>query len=247
MEGKELHNEDDERKSGSKSNNEESDDFGLPDASFGSESEEGSESSEEGDSSSNIYTTGEDSDSGYSSESEPEEPSRSYQYTSDDDDNGKKTPVGLIVFLSLIGVIIVAIAIYWFFIRTPKEEIEPIQEPVVVEDTTNVEPVFEEPEPEPVEVVEEPIQPEEGTFTTITNRTGRYYIVLNSFFDEDLANDFAKKLANSGVNTVILGGQDKKAFKRVALSEDFGGWTDAESRMNELKGTYGEEIWVLKY
>jgi hypothetical protein len=33
----------------------------------------------------------------------------------------------------------------------------------------------------------------------------------------------------------------------VAIEEDFGTWSAAENRMNELKGTYGEDIWVLKY
>ncbi len=251
MEGKELPNEDDKMNSGSNKNHEESDDFGLPDASFDSESGENKESEEAAEESSGFEYT-----EGSSTEDEPdeysdtlsEEPTGTHQYSSAGQDDGDgKTPVGLIVTLGLVGVIIVGVAIYWFFFRTPKEQ--PAQEPVVevVEEPPVQEPVIEEPEPVEEVMEEEPTTPAEGNFETINTKTGRYYVVLNSFFDEDMAIDYAKNMANQGVSTIILGADERTGFKRVALQEDFGGWSAAETRLNELKGMYGEEIWVLKY
>ncbi len=251
MEGKELNNEDDERDSGSnKKKEEESEDFGLPDASFDSESEQSDESEE---SEPYEYTTGADSTSDAPSEDEPSEEYRPYsQHSSTRDSDEKKTPVGLIVFLSLLGIIIIALAVYWFFLRSP-EEPEP-QEPVVQEDvlvipedTMATEPLMKEPSEMEEAVDEEPVEMQEGIIETISGQTGRYYIVLNSFFDGDMAMDYAEKLSDQGVNIVILKPDTRRGFNRVALSESFSSWSEAESRLNELKNTYGQNIWILKY
>ena len=116
------------------------------------------------------------------------------------------------------------------------------------EETTSDEPAVTEPagEPESIQMEEEPADTETGTFETINTGTGRYYIVLNSFFDEDLAADYARDLAAQGISTYIIGPPDKKGFNRVVIDEDYGSWNDAENRLNELKGTFGDAIWVLK-
>jgi len=251
MEGKELHDEDDEMKSGSKKDQEsESDDFGLPDASYDTESEE-EEEEESSEESSFEYTPEEESSAEPSAFGEFEDDTPSYRYSPEEE--SKKTPTGLIVFLSLLGVIIIAIVIYWFFFRTPVEEQEPqpqALEQMMDDETTPSEPIVEEPveEPEQEPVFEEPIvDVMEGSFETINSRTGRYYIIINSFFDEDLAADYAKDLGELGINTLIIGPPERKGFHRVALREDFGNWSAAENRMNDLKATYGDDIWVLKY
>jgi hypothetical protein len=252
MEGKELHDEDDSLKSGSKKDKEqESDDFGLPDASFGSESEEEEQASEE--ESSFEYTLDpepEEEQTGFGEFEEEDTPT--YRYTPGEEEK-RGTPTGLIVFLSLLGVLIIVFIIYWFFIRSPREGTELAQQDItqqeVMEEPEPQQPIIEEPveqEPEPL-VMEEPEEMSTGGFETINTQTGRYYIVLNSFFDGDLASDYAKDLADRGVSTLILAPPDRKGFHRVAIEEDFGGWSAAENRMNELKGTYGEDIWVLKY
>ncbi len=249
MEGKELHDEDDEMKSGSKKDQDsESDDFGLPDASDDTESEEVEESTEE---SSFEYTPEEESLEEPSAFGEFEDDTPNYRYTPEEE--AKRTPTGLIVFLSLLGVILIAILIYWFFFRTPSVEPEPQPEALdqmMEEETTPLEPVIEEPveqtELEPV--FEEPtVDVPEGSIEAINSRTGRYYIVINSFFDEDLAADYAKELGELGINTLVIKPSQRKGFHRVAVREDFGNWSAAENRMNELKATYGEDIWVLKY
>ena len=248
MEGKELHDEDDDLKSGSKKDKgQESDDFGLPDASYESEPEDEDQASDE--ETSFEYTPDPEPEEEPTGFGEFEDDTPTYRYTPAEEKS--KTPTGLIVFLSLLGVLIIVFVIYWFFIRSPREDRQAqqdITQPEVVEQPTVQQPVIEEPEeePEPV-IIEEPQDLSTGGFETINTQTGRYYIVLNSFFDEDLASDYAKDLAALGVNSYILQPPERKGFRRVAIREDFGSWSAAENRMAELKGTYGEEIWVLKY
>jgi hypothetical protein len=250
MEGKELHDEDDDLKSGSKKDKEqESDDFGLPDASYESESEEEDRPSDE--ESSFEYAPDpepEDEPTGFG---EFEDDTPTYRYTPEEERS--KSPTGLIVFLSLLGVLLIVFVIYWFFIRSPRVETEPeqdlAQQQEVIEEPVPQEPVVEETveeEPEPV-FIEEPEDISAGGFETINAQTGRYYIVLNSFFDGDLASDYANDLADRGVNTIIIEPPGGRGFHRVAIQEDYGNWNAAESRMAELKGTYGEDSWVLRY
>ena len=101
------------------------------------------------------------------------------------------------------------------------------------------EPVVEEPEP----VVEEPTT---GQIQTLTSKTGRYYIVIASFVDVDLASDYAKKLAANGVGSTILS-PEGKGFHRLALSEEFNSFKDASMQIEDVKGNYGSEVWILKY
>jgi len=248
MEGKELHDEDDELKSGSRKEREpDSDDFGLPDASSDSEPEEEKEHTEE---TSFEYTPDPDPEDEPTGFGEFEDDTPTYRYTPVEEKS--TAPTGLIVFLSILGVLIIVVVIYWFFIRTPSQERQPRQEvsQQVTEEPAPQQPVIEEPveeEPPPV-VTNEPSRPAgSGEYETINSSTGRYYIVLNSFFDEDLASDYAKELADRGVSTLILSPSNRNGFNRVVIDEDFGSFNAAESRMSELKGTYGDDIWVLKY
>ena len=85
-----------------------------------------------------------------------------------------------------------------------------------------------------------------GTIQTITSGTGRYYVVVASAVDGDLANDFAKKLADEGKSPKIIEPFNNKLFYRVALS-DFEDLTDAQTKAEEMKGEYGDEVWVIRY
>lgn len=89
-------------------------------------------------------------------------------------------------------------------------------------------------------------KPETGTIETISSRTGRYYIIIASAIDEDLAMDHAKKLSKKGVSTSIIKPYGKVKFHRIAV-EDFDTWASAQNRANELKAEYGEGVWVKKY
>ncbi len=93
---------------------------------------------------------------------------------------------------------------------------------------------------------EEEAQPEVGTVTTISERTNRYYVVIASFVDDDLAADYGSKLAPDGVSTTIIPPFGGKQFYRLAIA-DHGSFAEAQTNADELKGTYGEGLWVLKY
>jgi hypothetical protein len=256
MEDKKPNNQDDELNSGSTGDSpDESEDFGLPEASSDSdlESGEGNEHlSDPDESDSDIFNDG-------ISEDDDLAESHEYKYHAAHDDR-RRNPVGLIISFILIGVIVIAIAVYWFFFREPTKKqvvqlpvVEEVEQPTVVEE----EQPQEESEPQTTAVVEEtqPVETpetfaivEEGSFETINQRTGRYYIVLNSFLDSDLAEDYAQNLAMDGVDTRIIPPTEvKKGFNRVVLSNEYSTWEAADASIGELKGIFGESIWVLKY
>jgi len=89
-------------------------------------------------------------------------------------------------------------------------------------------------------------QPKEASINAITSRTGRYYVVVSSAIDDDLARDFAEKKKQEGVSTSILSPVGTSKFHRVAVG-DFDTWADAQAKADELKGEYGEGVWVIKY
>lgn len=92
----------------------------------------------------------------------------------------------------------------------------------------------------------EPTESELGTITEITERTGRYYVVIGSFIDDDLAKDYGNKLAVEGLSTSLISPFGTMKFYRLALAshESF---AEAQGNADELKATYGEALWVLKF
>lgn len=148
--------------------------------------------------------------------------------------------IGLIVLiLGVIGTIVYFVAFH--------EESEPPQEQMVSDIVTEP-----EPEPEPVEeIVEETPEVLATTYnniTTISSPTGRSYIIVASFVDEDLANDFGQKLLNEqGVGTIIIEPFGKTSLlHRVAIA-DYANFQEAMIEVENYKTTYGPETWVLKY
>lgn len=88
--------------------------------------------------------------------------------------------------------------------------------------------------------------PEIGTVETISSRTGRYYVVVASAVDGDLAMDYANKLIQDGYNVKIIQPYGNVIFHRVAI-RDLDSWAEAANVANDLKGQYGEGVWVKKY
>ncbi len=86
----------------------------------------------------------------------------------------------------------------------------------------------------------------DGTIETISARTGRYYVIVASAIDGDLAMDYATKLAAEGNSVKIIQPYGKVLYHRVAVS-NMESLAEAESRANELKEAYGEGVWVMKY
>ena len=87
----------------------------------------------------------------------------------------------------------------------------------------------------------------EGTVETISSRTNRYYVVVASNIDGDLAMDYGKKISSeSGVNVTIIEPYGDVKFHRIAV-DAADTFADAQSIADELKGNYGDGVWVIKY
>tara|TARA_B100000941_G_C28416656_1_gene506468 strand:+ start:558 stop:986 length:429 start_codon:yes stop_codon:yes gene_type:complete len=116
--------------------------------------------------------------------------------------------------------------------------------------------------PEPVieEVVEEVIEPEVkidfpelesapktiGAISEINQPLDKYYLIVASFLDNDLAFDYAEKLILSGSNIIIILDFRVRYFTRVALLE-YETLEKANVGLDKYKDEFDEQLWVLKY
>lgn len=89
-------------------------------------------------------------------------------------------------------------------------------------------------------------KPKIGVIETISEATKRYYIIGSSSIDGDLAMDYAVKITKNGENVGIIEPYGKNKYFRVTLS-NYDTWQDAENALSSFNGTYGNEIWILKY
>ena len=135
--------------------------------------------------------------------------------------------------------------------------------------------VIPEPVIEPVieEVIKEVLEPEVpesipkaiGAISEISQPLDKYYLILASFLDNDLAFDYAEKLALSESNVIIIPPFNTSKFTRVALEYEtldnkiffiptrriFLKVEDDEIISNigldKYKDEFDEQLWVLKY
>jgi len=105
-------------------------------------------------------------------------------------------------------------------------------------------------EPKPAEVKPAP-EPEKkapvtGEVVVLSEKTGRSYVVVGSFFDGDLADDYGKQLIVKGINATIIKPFGNSRFFRVSIA-DFASYQEAAAEAEKAKSTYGAEVWALKY
>lgn len=237
MEGKEHNEDDDKLKSDSSENKDyfdsDSDEFGLPDVDdSSSESPFDSDYKTDSDYDDSEYTYREEDDY---EDTAPQ--SDSYDARELDEEGGSNA--GLIIFLILLVLILGGAAVWYFYFRTPDLPPPPPPKPKVeVVDTTHV-------EPEPI-IVDDPSKTVPGEVTQLSSPTGRYYVIIASFIDDDLAMDYGKKLAKQGVGTSLLYPKSEKGFYRLAVA-DFTSLKEATLKSEELKSTYGNDVWVIRY
>jgi hypothetical protein len=89
-------------------------------------------------------------------------------------------------------------------------------------------------------------KPPIGSIETLTERTGRYYVIVASGVDGDLIMDYAKKLSPQGVSTKIIPPNGKVKFYRLAVAEG-DTYASTQSTADELKGQYEGGAWVIKF
>lgn len=171
------------------------------------------------------------------------------QYDTDNNSKGKfaKTVViGTLVF-AVIGVLL-----YVLFEGGDSEPKKPVAK---VEKTTPppAKPEPQEPVQQPAENVapakKQPAQPNNttpGEITVLEQRTGKSYVVIGSFFDGDMANDYAKDLANEGKSPMVIPPFKDYRFYRVAIAE-FNNFQDAQASVETYQNEYGQEVWPLRY
>lgn len=115
--------------------------------------------------------------------------------------------------------------------------------PEVAEDTPVPEVVADIPEPEPERVsIEEP----KRAISVVNQPQKKYFLVVASFLDKDLANDYGNQLIQSESNVFIIPPTSNSKFTRVALGkyETLGEVIDG---INAYNDEFGEQIWALKY
>tara|TARA_B110001450_G_scaffold245868_1_gene259380 strand:+ start:149 stop:628 length:480 start_codon:yes stop_codon:yes gene_type:complete len=112
--------------------------------------------------------------------------------------------------------------------------------------------------PEPI--IEEVIEPEIkadppelestpraiGVISEISQPLDKYYLIVASFFDNDLAFDYAEKLILSGSNVIIIPPFSTSKFTRVALLE-YETLDKVNIGLDKYKDEFDEQLWVLKY
>ena len=88
--------------------------------------------------------------------------------------------------------------------------------------------------------------PATGSIETLTERTGRYYVIIASAVDGDLIMDYAKKLSPKGVSSKIIPPNGKVKFFRLAVAEG-DTYASTQSTADQLKAEYTEGAWVIKF
>ena len=94
----------------------------------------------------------------------------------------------------------------------------------------------------------ETLQPssEKGTITKINAPQGCHYVIVKSFIDEDLASDYADRLAQQGVDVMLIAPIQDKLFFNIAV-EQADTPHEANEKVAALTATYGKDIWVMQY
>ncbi len=175
----------------------------------------------------------------------------------------KKSNTPLIIGLFLGALVIVA-AIWWYMNKKKTDDLVADTDMVedVIDDTTDDEAeeitydadALIDETAEEVSTIEERVATtssttsyrKRGRIGNVTSRTGRAYIIVGSFIDVDLANDYGKKLARRGVNTKIISPEGDNKFFRLSVA-DYGSIAAAARNLNRLKATYGDNLWVIKH
>lgn len=147
-----------------------------------------------------------------------------------------------VVLLALGGILVAG----WFYYNQSSNS---------KDDVDKSKPIVEEKQPEPVvaPVREQPTEMEEEeveifSLTEIKSRAEkpRYFLVVASFIDEDLAKDHTEKLHAQKMNTFLVYPYGDIAYYRLAIGQ-FESFALAAEEINKVKDNFDENLWVLKY
>lgn len=150
------------------------------------------------------------------------------------------------LIITLVVILIAALAAVYFLLIRPAEQAKKKKEVAKKEQPAPDTTTYVTNKPEKVEKEPAPQKPAVGEINTLKQRTGRSYVVVGSFFDEDMAHDYAEKITKDGMNAYIIPPFGKSRFTRVAV-EELSSFGEASTRAKELSGAYKEQPWPLKY
>lgn len=242
--------------------NEADDSFGLPDLEFNELDEESAEEEPTHSDSEDADETEDSSDEEETTESyveeeseaddavEEEEPAKPAYVPPKPESNAPK----IIAFLVIVVVATVAIWYFGFYrpqVAAEKARIEAANQKAEADALTAEKKREEEQRLAAEQAVNEAADvdeqaSQESIFSTISESTGRYYIVIESFVDSDMAADYGNELATKGFSTALLSPQGKRKFHRLTVG-DYETFVAAQEEANRLKAEFGEDLWVLKY
>ena len=156
----------------------------------------------------------------------------------------------ILLFTTVIGIALLNMT------EDPKPTIK-MEQPLLVEAEVKKE-VKKEIIPKPV--IEEVIEPEVkidspelksvlqaiGAISVKGQPLDKYYLIVASFLDNDLAFDYAEKLILSGSNVIIIPPFSTSKLTRVALLE-YETLEKANIGLDKYKDEFDDKLWVLKY
>ena len=90
------------------------------------------------------------------------------------------------------------------------------------------------------------LKPAIGTIETLSERTGRYYVIVASNVDDDLIMDYAHKMSQQGVSSKILPRYRSGIYYRISVA-DADTYEAAQAAADSLSETYPSGAWVMKY
>ncbi len=242
--------------------NEADDSFGLPDLDYKPLEEEPSEepvSEPEEDSTVEeeevqAETTEDNYTSSYSDETEEEEEEEkpALRYQMEEESSNAPKIIG-----GIVGVLVLAAVIWYFGFYGPQQKKiaeaeqakqEELDYKKAQEDKAALK-KKQEADAAAAEAIPSTAQVEENSEAEVqilSERSGRYYIVLESFIDEDFAKDFGTKIAQEGTPSFLIPPYSKKKMQRVAIG-GYDSMEEAKSGLNNLPEEYGTGKWILKY
>lgn len=256
---------DDKPNDGAENFNESDDTFGLPDIEYQPLNRESQTEHEEGNSST---SSSEEASTTY--EHEPtyhEEPmnqhegssmegsQEDYQYRYEDEQPSPVWPKALLIvflFLAVVGG-----GLWYYFIYRPQQEADRIalEEQATRDALARKNKLREDSianiEAERKRRLEDSLaqanaKPAIGNIEILSERTKLYYVVIASAVDDDLLMDHAKKLSHKGVSSKIIPPFGKTEFYRLTIAQG-DTYSDAQAKADELKGDYGNAVWVVRY
>jgi hypothetical protein len=264
-------NEDELNKDAKDNINEADDSFGLPDLDFNTLDEESEEDENSAEETTNADAENVEETENTSKESEEEAVEIDEEADSEDSESEEDTAVKYTyvppkpesntpkVVAALIITIVLSIGVWYFMFYRPQAaaaEKAKIEAQAKADRAKKVAAAAKKKEAQERQASEAAANTEAdadeeassaATFTTISERTGRYYIVVQSNLDGDMAADKAKEMAEAGTSTVLLSPGDKKTYTRLALAGDYESYVEAQEAANKMKSEFGETIWVFKF